>query len=157
MALAWLKLQILERRGSDVKRQVLIFGLFLSMMVSLICVPLLLPADVEWTIKRQLNLNASPLDISTSIDGQWIFILAQGEVLVYSIPEDKVVNRIPVDEAFDRLTHSAKSNTLILSSQTAKTVRIIQLEVIHNIVLTGLPFKGSEHARVTMAVFGDYQ
>jgi len=140
-----------------VKRQLLLFGLSLSMMLSSICVPLLLPADVEWTIKKQLNLKASPLDISTSIDGQWIFILAQGEVLVYSIPEDKVVNRIPVDKGFDRLTHSPKNNTLVLSSRSGKTVKIIQLELIHNIALTGLPFKGPEHARVTMAVFGDYE
>jgi hypothetical protein len=120
-------------------------------------VPELFPADLEWTIKKQLNLEASPLDISTSADGQWIFILAPGEVLVYSVSEDKVVNRIPVDKAFDRLTHSAKSNTLVLSSRSGKILKIIQLELIHKIDISGLPFKGPEHARVTMAVFSDYQ
>ena len=139
-----------------VRRQI-IFGMFLGLMVSWLCVPRLFAADVEWTIKKQLHLKASPLDVSTSIDGQWIFILAQGEVLVYSIREDKVVNRIPVDKGFDRLTHSPTNNMLVLSSRSGKTVKIIQLEVIHNIALTGLPFKGSEHAPVTMAVFGDYQ
>jgi len=139
------------------KTKRLILGIFLSLVVSWICVPHLFPAEVEWTIRKQLNLEASPVDISTSADGLWIFILAPGEILVYSVSEDKVVNRIPVDKAFDGLTHSAKNNTLVLSSRSAKTLRIIQLEVIHNIALTGLPFKGSEHARVTMAVFGDYQ
>ena len=138
-------------------RKRLIFGIFLSLTVSWICVPHLFPAEVDWTIKKQLNLEASPLDISTSVDGRWIFILVPGEVLVYSVSEDKVVNRIPVDEAFDTLTHSARSNTLVLGSGSEKTLRIIQLELIHKIDISGLPFKGPENAPVTMAVFGDYQ
>ena len=140
------------------ERKSVILGLLQSLLVlSWVIVPQLFPADVEWTIKKQLNLKASPLDISTSIDGQWIFILAQGEVLVYSIPEDKVVNRIPVDKDFDRLTHSPKNNTLVLSSRSGRTLKIFQLEVIHTIDTSGLPLKGPEHAPVTMAVFGDYQ
>ena len=127
------------------------------MMVSLICVPQVFPADVEWTIKKQLNLDVSPLDISPSLDGQWIFILAPGEVLVYSVSEDKVVNRIPVDKAFDKLTHSPRNNTLVLGSRSDKRLEIIQLELIHKIDVSGLPFKGSENAPVTMVVFGDYQ
>jgi len=120
-------------------------------------VPQLVPADLEWTVKKQLNLDVSPLDISPSLDGQWIFILARGEILVYSVSEDRVVNRIPVDKAFDRLTHSPRTNSLILSSRTEKTVKIIELELIHKIDISGLPFRGSEHARVTIAVFSDYQ
>ena len=139
------------------KGRPLIFCIFLSLTVSWICVPQPFPADVEWTIKKQLNLEASPLDISTSAGGRWIFILAPGEVLVYSVSEDKVVTRIPVDKAFDRLRHAAKSNTLVLSSKSEKTVKIIQLELIHKFDLSGLPFKGPENAPVTMAVFGDYQ
>ena len=106
-------------------RKRLIFGIFLSLVVSWIYVPHLFPADLDWTIKKQLNLEASPLDISTSADGRWIFILVPGEILVYSVPEDKVVNRIPVDKAFDKLTHSARSNTLVLSSRSEKTLKII--------------------------------
>ncbi len=119
--------------------------------------PHLFAAEVDWTIKKQLNLEASPLDISTSVDGRWIFILVPGEVLVYSVPEDKVVNRIPVDKAFDRLTHSAGTNTLLLGSGSEKTLKIIQLELVHKIPVSGLPFEGPEHAPVTIAVFGDFQ
>ena len=138
-------------------RKWLILGIFLGITVSWICVPHLFPADVDWTIKKQLNLEASPLDISASVDGRWIFILVPWEILVYSVSEDKVVNRIPVDKAFDKLTHSARSNTLVLSSRSEKTLKIIQLELIHKIDISGLPFKGPENAPVTMAVFGDYQ
>jgi len=135
----------------------LVLGIFLGLTVSWMCVPRLFGIDVEWRIKKELNLEASPLDVFTSADGQWIYILVPGEVLVYSVSEDKVVNRIPVDKAFDRLTHSAKTNTLVLSSQSGRILKIIQLEVIHKIDISGLPFKGSENAPVTMAVFSDYQ
>jgi hypothetical protein len=138
-------------------RKWLILGIFLGITVSWICVPHLFPADVDWTIKKQLNLEVPPLDISASVDGRWIFILVPREILVYSVSEDKVVNQIPVDKAFDKLTHSARSNTLVLSSQSEKTLKIIQLELIHKIDISGLPFKGPENAPVTMAVFGDYQ
>jgi hypothetical protein len=58
---------------------------------------------------------------------------------------------------FDRLSYSAKTNSLILSSQSEKTVKVIQLELIHKFDLSGLPVKGPENAPVTMTVFGDYQ
>ncbi len=130
-------------------------GIFLGLMVNFMCIPHLLAANVEWTPKEQLELGASTLDITTSLDGRWIFILAPGEILVYSISEEKVVNRIPIDKAFDRLTHSPRTNTLILGSGTEKILKIIELEVIHNIAISGLPFKGPEDAPVTIAVFGD--
>ena len=114
-------------------------------------------ADLDWTVRKQLDLKAPPLDISPSTDGQWIFILTPGEVLVYSITEDRVLKRIPVDEGFDRLMYSARDNSLILTSRSERTLKIIQLEAIHEFDISGLPFKGPEHAPITIAVFSDYQ
>ncbi len=114
-------------------------------------------ADLEWTVRKELDLRAAPLDIASSADGQWVFVLTPGQVLVYSIPEGRVQKRIPVHEAFDRLMYSARSNILILTSLTENTLKIIQLEQIHEFVLSGLPFKGPEHAPVTVTVFSDYQ
>lgn len=113
--------------------------------------------DLEWTLKKELDLKAAPLDISASADGRWIFILTPGEVLVYSNSENRVINRIPVDEAFDRLMYSVRNNILILTSLTENTLRIIQLEPIHEFDISGLPFRGPEHAPITIAVFSDYQ
>jgi hypothetical protein len=139
------------------RKKELIFGIFLGLMVNFICIPQLFAANVEWTPKKPLDLGASTLDMATSLDGRWIFILAPGEILVYSVSEEKVVNRIPVDKAFDRLTHSPKTNTIILGSGTEKTLKIIELEVIHSFAISGLPIRGPQDAPVTIAVFGDYQ
>lgn len=117
----------------------------------------ILCAELDWTIKNQLNLDASPLDVAISSDGQWIFILIPERVLVYSSSEYKVVKDIPVEKKVDRLGYSPRNQTLVLSSGSGKTVTFIELESIHEFDLSGLPFKGPENAAVTIAVFGDYQ
>jgi hypothetical protein len=129
--------------------------------VSLIVIWLLvshaIAIDLDWTIKKQLDLKGPTLDVSESKDGQWLFILTPGEILVYSAPEGRVINRIPVGKAFDRLIHFASNNTLILTSRSESTLKIIQLETIYTFDVSGLPFLGPEHAPVTLAVFGDYE
>jgi len=114
-------------------------------------------ADIEWTEKKQFNLGASPLDMVTSPDGKWVIILTPGEILAYSIPEDKVVNRMPVDKAFDKIAYSMADGAILVSSSTGNMVKIIQMDVVHSFALAGHPFKGPENAAVTIVVFSDYQ
>ncbi|HVP79228.1 MAG TPA: hypothetical protein VMV04_15180 [Thermodesulfobacteriota bacterium] len=113
--------------------------------------------EVEWTLKKQLDIEATPLDIVLSTDGQWIFVLTSGEVLIYSSQDNKIVNRVPVDASFDKLSFSPVDNTLLVASRSGKAVRLIQLERVYKFSTAGLPFKGREDARVTIAVFSDYQ
>ena len=135
----------------------LMCGILLTFMISCISVAQVFAADLELTERKQLKLDVSPLDTATSADGQWLFILTPGEIIVYSAFEDKISKGIPIDKGFDRLTYSAKTNSLILSSRSEKAVKIIQLELIHEFDISGLPLKGPENAPVTVAVFGDYQ
>ena len=114
-------------------------------------------ADIEWTVLKQLNLETSPLDVATSPDGKWMFVLTTGEVLVYSMPDYRLADRMPADKTFDKLGYSAADQTLILTSSSGKTLKLVQMEVVQQFFLSGLPFKGPENAPVTIAVFSDYQ
>ena len=133
------------------------FGIFLFVIISWVSVPQFIYAEIDTTLIKQTNLDVQPLDIAASADGKMIYVLARGEILLYSIDEGKVSNRIPIDKDFDKLTYAAKDNVLILTSSSSKTLKIIQVDFIYNITLDGLPYKGPAAAAVTIAVFDDYQ
>jgi len=119
--------------------------------------PQVVRADLEWKIIQDLDLKTTPLDIAPSLDGQWLFILTPGEILVYSAQEGKITQRIPVDKDFDRIASLPRANALTITSSTKKALQIILLETIYKIDVTGLPFKGPMDAAVIVAVFSDYQ
>jgi len=133
------------------------FRIFLLVIMSWVSVPQFIYAEIDLTLIKQTNLDVQPLDIAASADGEMIYVLARGEILIYSIDEGKVSNRIPIDKDFDKLTYSAKDNVLILTSTSSKTLKIIQVDFIYKIAIDGLPFKGPADAAVTIAVFDDYQ
>jgi hypothetical protein len=132
-------------------------GIFFLVLIIWVLAPKFVYSEIDWTLKKQMDLNVQPLDIATSTDGNLIFVLAPGEVLVYSNAEGKIANRIPIDKDFDRVTYAGKNNVLILTSSSSKTLKIIQVDFLFDIALTGLPFKGPADAEVTIAVFNDYQ
>jgi hypothetical protein len=119
--------------------------------------PQIVPAALEWKIIQSLDLKTTPLDIASSADGLWLFILTPGEILVFSAQEGKITEHVPVDPTFDRITSFPRGNVLAVTSSTQKTIQIIYLETVHKIDVTGLPFKGPQDAPVTIAVFTDYQ
>ena len=61
------------------------FSIFLFVIISWVSVPQFIYAEIDLTLIKQTNLNVQPLDIATSADGKLIFVLARGEILVYSI------------------------------------------------------------------------
>ena len=115
------------------------------------------PATLEWKVIQSLDLKTTPLDIASSADGMWLFILTPGEILVFSTQESRITERFPVDPTFDRITAFPRGNVVTVTSSTQKTLQIIYLETVHKIDVTGLPFKGPQEAPVTIAVFTDYQ
>ena len=119
--------------------------------------PQIVQADVEWRIIKDLHLETSPLDITPSNDGKWLYILTPGEILIFSISEGTISDRIPVDKDFDRIAPLPRPGFFTITSSTKKTLQVILFETIYKIDLTDLPFRGPQDALVTVAVFDDYQ
>jgi protein-disulfide isomerase len=139
------------------RRQLLIVALVLAVAGSFFPVSTVFPADVDWTISGQLGLKAPPLDISASADGKWLYILCPGEIVVYSFNEDKIIKRIPIAKAVDKMIYVKEKNALVVTSRSGDTVRIIQLEVVNTFTTAGLPYRGPKQAPITLVVFSDYQ
>ena len=139
------------------KKTTIIFLLAFLLSAGSISLPQIAQADMEWRIIKDLDLKTTPLDVASSADGKWLFILTPGEILVYSFLEGKITDRIPVDKEFDRITSLPRADMLTITSSTKKTLQIILIEVVYKIDITGLPFKGSQDASVTIVLFDDYQ
>ena len=127
------------------------------MLAAWISFPTVVRATTEWKIFRNLDLKATPLGVAPSLDGQRLFVLTPGEILVYSIQEGKITDRIAVDKEIDRIVSVPRPDMLTVSSSTKKSLQVIMLESIYKIDVSGLPFKGPQDAPVTIVVFDDYQ
>ncbi len=141
------------------KRTMTLFAMGVLLTTGLIFSPQIARGEMDWRIIKELDLKVSPLDIAPSADGRRLFILTPGEILVYAIAEGKISDRIRVSKEFDRIaaSPSPRADILTLTSSTQKTLQMIMLEAVQKINITGLPFKGSADAFVTIAVFTDYQ
>ena len=140
------------------KISVRIAGVFLSAMICLF--PGLAsaqPVDIDWTPVGQIKLESPPLDVESAADGELIFVLMPGRVVVYDKSANRQLNRIPVDQSYNRLTYSTESETLILTSSITNELKIIHIDQVYEISREGSPFSGPENAPVTIAVFDDYE
>jgi hypothetical protein len=114
-------------------------------------------ADLSWKTLRDLDLEKEPLDVAASADGQSLFILVPGEIVVYSVIGNEIKKKIPVDKGFDRVSYAPGLHALVVTARGSKTLRVIKLQEIHELDLSDLPFKGLENAPVTIVVFSGYQ
>jgi hypothetical protein len=131
--------------------------LFFVFMTGWTVFPQIVPADMEWKVIKDLELKATPLDVTSSADGKWLLILTPGEILVYSFPEGIITERVPVDKDFDRIASLPRADMVTITSSTKKALQIILLESVYKFDVSSLPVKGPQDASVTIVVFDDYQ
>jgi hypothetical protein len=147
----------LKKERAKFTARMIVLVLISLLVASWTLLPQIVQADVEWKILKDLDLKAKPLDIAPSVDGKWLFILTPGEILIFSIPEGTITDRIPVDKDFDRIAPLSRPDLLSLASSTKNALQVIQFAPIYKFDLTGLPFKGRQEASVTVVIFDDYQ
>jgi hypothetical protein len=133
----------------------LILGLMI--MTGPITLPRGAHANVEWKTLKEIDLKTETLDVASSPDEQVLFLLSRSEVLIYSLREEKVIDRILLDGEFDRIHYLPRTNALMLTNTSKRNLRIIKMEFIQNFDITELPYQGSEKAPATVVVFNDYQ
>jgi hypothetical protein len=113
-------------------------------------------ADIDWRFMKDIRLNDPPIEVVASFDGSYILIPTTKAVLVYAPSVDKIVNRIPVNNAFDKSSYSGTKNELILIGANSKALKIIKIYPLYEINTDGLPSVGPPNAPVTIVVFDDH-
>lgn len=123
-----------------------------------VALPPATPAAVmDWNVIKTLKIKDDPIDLAFSTSRNQIYVLtAAGEILVYAA-DGALVESIAVGNGFDQMRHIQGSDILFLTSRKDKTVKIIELEYVQEIDLSGSPSKGPEDAPVKIAVFTDFQ
>jgi protein-disulfide isomerase len=114
-------------------------------------------ASMEWKVVQQLRLTEKPRAVAASFSGEYLYVLVEGKLIVYSLLENKTKYTFSVDNSLDMMTLSNADNFLVLTSTSEKVVKIVQLEFLSQIDTSGLPYKGPNNAPVTIVAFIDYQ
>lgn len=120
-------------------------------------------AEIDWEVKNTFKTNTAPLDVASSIDGKWTFVLTKGgKLLVYSTSDGTLFDTLEVDPSMDRIDvsglRSAKlEEKIFLSSQQNKIVQEILFEFIKDINIKGSPFLGQPEAPIAVVVFSDFE
>jgi DNA-binding beta-propeller fold protein YncE len=114
-------------------------------------------ATVEWKVLNTLKLEAPPLDLAISPDGETVFVLThEGNIHIYEV-NGRLKDKIEVGEKIDQIKLDPKGTLLFATSRQNKTVKVIALDFIKQISTNGSPYKGLEDAPVVIADFSDFE
>jgi protein-disulfide isomerase len=114
-------------------------------------------AAAEWRTFQTLQPESAPLDVAVSADGKWIYVLAESGVIYVYSPNGTLKDTVSVGPEVDGIEAGLRDDLLYLSSRSGRSVRMIQIDIVHDIPTAGAPFKGVADAPVTVVVFTDFQ
>lgn len=114
-------------------------------------------ADVDGRILAKLTLQAAPLDMSTSKDGRWLYLLtAPGDLLIYSA-DGRYNGKIEVGRGFDQVEAGATEDQVYLLNRSEKRLQVVEVSYTFDIDTSKSPFKGPADAPVIIVEYTDFQ
>jgi DNA-binding beta-propeller fold protein YncE len=114
-------------------------------------------AAVEWNRQQILKTEGAPLDIATTANGKYTFVLTDtGRVYIYS-GQGKVEGTMDVGKNFKGIASSPTGDQIFLIDGATNIVQVFGVSFIQHINDEGAPAKGRAEAPVTIALFSDFQ
>ena len=127
------------------------------LLALIFCFSGLVMAEVVIEDSKTLTLDAKPIDIATTADGNYTFVLAKGGNIYIYDKGGTFKDTLTVDESVISIETSPTGNFLLLASTKESALQFIKISFVVDIDISGLPFKGPANAPVVVAVFSDYQ
>ena len=114
-------------------------------------------AEVEKGDSKTFKLDAKPIDMATSADGQYTFVLTEGGKVFILDRSGTLKDTLTVNESVMSIGTSPKGDLLLPADSKENTLEVVKISFVVDIDITGLPFKGPAGAPVVVTVFSDYQ
>lgn len=132
--------------------------LLCPMLVTLMLMsPTLCIAEVDWSVRTELNFKNPPVDMALSRDAQWLYVLTEdGHLLVYTY-DHQLKGKIPVGTEFEKIVSGPSRDLIYLLSRTGNKIRVIEANPSQQIDISGSPYKGAVDAPVVITEFTDFQ
>ena len=136
-------------------KQVRRIGILLT--APIFCFSGLVMAEVEKGDSRTFKLEAKPIDMATSADGQYTFVLTEGGKVFILDRSGTLKDTLTVNESVMSIGTSPKGDLLLLADSKENTLEVVKISFVVDIDIAGLAFKGPADAPIVLAVFSDYQ
>ena len=114
-------------------------------------------AEVEKGASRSIKLDAKPIDMTTTADGKYTFVLAEGGKVLIIDSSGTVKDTLKVSDSAISIGTSPDGSYLLLADSKANTLEVLQISFVVDVDISGLPYKGPADAPVVIAMFSDYQ
>lgn len=122
-----------------------------------LCFSTIASAAVQKGISKNIETEGTPLDIAVSADGKHTFVLLEGGLVQIFGANGKSQGTIETNKSVVSIGVSPYGDRLILAERDKKFIKVIALDYIIDINITGSPFKGPIDAPVVIAEFSDYE
>ena len=130
-------------------------GILLTALI--FCFSGLVMAEVEKGDSRTFKIDAKPIDMATSADGQYTFVLTEGGKVFILDRSGTLKGTLAVNESVISIGTSPKGDFLLLADSKENTLEVVKISFVVDIDIAGLAFKGPADAPVVVALFSDYQ
>ncbi len=115
------------------------------------------PADVDWQVLGNIDVDAEVRDMAISAEGRWVYVLTvDNEIRIYS-SGGKLKGAMPIATGYDRIKAGPREDILLVSNRDERNVQLVSVNPVHEFNLTDAPTKGPANAPVTITVFSDFE
>lgn len=119
-------------------------------------------AQVDFTIKNTMTPGARPLDVAAAVDGNKVFVLAEGGKLHIYGADGQQIDVINVDPRMERISVAGLQaagieDKIYLTGPKAGMVQELSLSFAVRIDTQGAPILGNPKAAVELVEFSDFE
>ena len=112
-------------------------------------------AEVEQRLSRSIRLPDAAIDVAATADGKRTFVLlANGTVQLYDAG-GRSQGQLTVPAKARAISPSPDGSLLYVA--VGNELQVVAVDMVHQLDVTGSPFRGPADAPVTVAVFDDFQ